>query len=174
MKNLTVCVLILLILSSCNGRREQEFKKAPEISEDQIINMNRYLLEKDNELIEAYAKRRGMEMKRSGTGLWYLVDGIGNDNRAEKGNTVTINYDLELLDGTLCYSSDTLGPKTFVIGKGQVEQGLEEGMLLMCEGDKATFILPPHLGHHLLGDENKIPSRAILVYRVELLKISTN
>jgi FKBP-type peptidyl-prolyl cis-trans isomerase len=52
-----------------------------------------------------------------------------------------------------------------------VESGLEEGILLLREGDKAKFILPPHLAHGLLGDDNKIPARSIIVYDLELLSL---
>jgi len=42
-------------------------------------------------------------------------------------------------------------------------------MLLMNKGAKAKFILPSHLAHGLLGDENKIPSNATVIYDIELL-----
>ena len=41
----------------------------------------------------------------------------------------------------------------------------------MKVGDIAKFILPSHLAFGLLGDEEKIPKRATLVYHVELLTI---
>ena len=41
----------------------------------------------------------------------------------------------------------------------------------MHEGDKARFIMPPHLAHGLLGDNHKIPARAIIIYEVELIKL---
>jgi FKBP-type peptidyl-prolyl cis-trans isomerase len=42
----------------------------------------------------------------------------------------------------------------------------------MHVGDKARLILPPHLAHGLLGDENRIPARSIIVYEIELLDIT--
>ena len=83
----------------------------------------------------------------------------------------TINYSISLLDGTECYNSDDSGPRQFKIGQGGVESGLEEGILFMHEGDKARFIMPPHLAHGLLGDNHKIPARAIIIYEVELIKL---
>ena len=41
----------------------------------------------------------------------------------------------------------------------------------MKVGDKAKFIIPSHLAFGLLGDENKIPKRATLVYDVELIDV---
>jgi len=82
-----------------------------------------------------------------------------------------LNYRISLLDGTLCYSSDSLGVKEFAIGHGGVESGLEEGILLLKVGDKARFIMPPFKAHGLLGDMKKIPARSIIVYEIELLKL---
>jgi len=52
-----------------------------------------------------------------------------------------------------------------------VESGLEEGILLLRVGDKATFIMPPHLAHGLQGDGDRIPARSIIMYDVLLLKV---
>ena len=60
----------------------------------------------------------------------------------------------------------------FKIGQGGVESGLEEAVLLMSVGDKGRFIMPPHLAHGLLGDNNKIPPRSIIVYQAELIKLT--
>jgi FKBP-type peptidyl-prolyl cis-trans isomerase len=48
---------------------------------------------------------------------------------------------------------------------------LEEGILLLKKGSKATFIMPPHLAHGLLGDDDRIPSRAILRYEIEVIDV---
>jgi FKBP-type peptidyl-prolyl cis-trans isomerase len=97
-------------------------------------------------------------------------NGSGAD--AQTGKQATLNYKVWLLDGTLCYSSEKSGPKKFRIGQGGVESGLEEGVLLLKVGDKARFIMPPHLAQGLIGDQDKIPPRSCIVYEVELVQIS--
>ena len=131
-----------------------------------------YVTEKDIELIENYIERRGWDMEVTESGLFYQIYEHGNGKKALNGKNVTINYVVSLLDGTICYDSENLGPKEFVIGKSNEESGLEQGVLMMRAGDKARFIMPPHLAHGLLGDENRIPARAIIVYEVELLDVS--
>ena len=42
---------------------------------------------------------------------------------------------------------------------------------MLKKGSKARFILPPHLAHGLIGDENRIPARAIIIYDIEVLSI---
>ena len=96
----------------------------------------------------------------------------GKGIKSKTGQIALLNYKISLLDGTLCYSSDSLGTKSFAIGHGGVESGLEEGILLLHEGDKARFIMQPFKAHGLLGDMDKIPARSIIVYDIELLRLT--
>jgi FKBP-type peptidyl-prolyl cis-trans isomerase FkpA len=125
----------------------------------------------DAERIENYSKRRNWDMKVTKSGLWFQIYEHGNGQLAKEGQIAILNYKITLLDGTLCYTSDSLGAKEFAIGHGGVESGLEEGILLLKAGDKARFIMPPYQAHGLLGDMKKIPARSIIVYEIELLKL---
>lgn len=138
------------------------------------MRINKYLVKKDADAIKGYIRRHGWNMQESQTGLWYEIIKKGNGPQALAGKSVTLSYNVWLLDGTHCYSSDTDGNKTFVIGKGGVETGLEQGILLLQEGDKARFIMPPHLAYGLIGDENKIPARSTIIYEIQVLKIFDN
>lgn len=140
-------------------------------NQEKLIEVNKILVKKDAEKITAFIERQGWIMNETQTGLWYMIYLRGNGAEAKPGLIATINYKISLLDGTMCYSSDDTGSRQFKIGQGGVESGLEEGILMMHEGDKARFIMPPHLAHGLLGDNNKIPARAIIIYEVELIKL---
>ena len=161
--------VILFIFVSCNNRSKEpiDTKKYKE----PLIKVNKYLVEKDQDNIAAYVERHGWKMEVSETGLWYNVSKNGTE-KATKNAIATINYKVKLLNNKHCYSSDSLGPKSFRIGQGGVESGLEEGILLMYKGDKARFIMPPHLAHGLLGDNNKILARATIIYEVELIELT--
>ncbi len=119
----------------------------------------------------AFNKQHNLHLKESETGLWYKIDKTGHGKTASEGRQITLKYKVSLLDGTPCYSSDSLGPKTFTVGKGGVESGLEEGVTMLREGDRAMFVLPPHLADGLPGDGDRIPARSIIVYEVEVLKL---
>lgn len=163
-------LFFLLFLLSCNGKDNQENnRKVLKHSKESLEEINKSLIEKDDHLIRSYVNRRGWNMKKSETGLWYMIIEKGDESKVVEGDIVKYNYKLRLFDGTLCYSSDDLGPKTIIVGQGGVESGLEEGLLLMSKGSKGRFILPPHLAHGLIGDENKIPARAIIIYDIEIL-----
>ncbi len=58
-----------------------------------------------------------------------------------------------------------------MVGKDNIESGLHEGILYLHVGDEATFILPSHLAHGLLGDNKRIPPKASVLYEIKLLSL---
>jgi len=169
-----ICICLLFIANGGCKKEEPRRLTRDDISrkKEVLVRVNKYLVKKDAELIESYTKRRGWEMELTESGLFYQIYERGNGLKAENGKLATIAYKLSLLDGTVCYSSDAQGPKKFQLGHSTEESGLEQGILMMHVGDKARLILPPHLAHGLLGDENRIPARSIIVYEIELLDIT--
>lgn len=161
-------LIVILVFSSCFQKKQEKdtIKKAFSIE-----NINKELVEKDKEAILSYINRKQWNMQVTKTGLWYMIYRKGNGIQATAGKQAVISYQVSLLDGTICYQSDSVSPKIFTIGQGGIESGLEEGILLLHKGDKAKFIMPPHLAYGLIGDENKIPGRATIVYDIEVLDI---
>jgi peptidylprolyl isomerase len=64
--------------------------------------------------------------------------------KANNGDAVSVHYTGRLVDGTTFDSSEGHEPLNFVIGKGQMIQGFEEGILGMSVGEKKTIQMPPH------------------------------
>lgn len=173
-KKYILIILCLSIFSACKQSSNPvlDEKKEQKISK-KLVEINKALVRQDKLRITGYLKRNNIEMKETGTGLWYSILKKGNGSRVKKGDRVNLDYAVSLLDGTKCYNSTQDGIKSFIVGKGGVESGLEEGIMLLHEGDKAKFILPPHLAHGLTGDGKKIPARAIIIYDIELISIQS-
>lgn len=138
---------------------------------DSLVQENRKLARTEDRAIEDYIERRKWDMKKSGSGLRYMIHEEGDGRKAEKGMVAKVNYRVELLSGRVCYSSDSSGAKSFLIGKDDEVTGLHEGIQYMREGGEAVFIMPAHLAHGLLGDTERIPMHATLVYHIELLEL---
>jgi FKBP-type peptidyl-prolyl cis-trans isomerase FkpA len=165
----------LIFFLSCGNREGNHIPPSSDGNNDKketMMEINKYLVKKESEIIESYVKRLGWDMNETESGLWYEIYHEGSGKKAHSGLEATITYTVELLDGTLCYEITNENPKTFLIGQGGVESGLEEGILLLQEGDKARFIMPPHLAHGLIGDDNKIPARATIIYDLTLISLS--
>ena len=171
-KKLTLIIFISLFifLLSC-AKKQNDKVDIPKDYKQKLEKINKVLVDKDAENIEQFIKRRGWEMKTTQSGLWYMVYKAGDGKKIKKNDFIEIKFKTWLIDGTLIYSSDSLGNKSFLVGQGGVEPGLEEGVLLLKEGSFARFILPPHLAHGLIGDGDKIPGRAIVVYDSELVNV---
>ncbi len=168
-----ISFLVICIFFSCNNN-EHKPKSVQEILsyQEPLVKVNQILVDRDSEKIASYCNRYNLNLKASGASLWYKIYHQGKGDSAKTGKVANINYKISLLNGKLCYTSDSLGPKSFKIGQGGVETGLEIGILKMREGDKAKFIMPPNLAWGLVGDENKIPARSIIIYDVELIKLT--
>lgn len=136
--------------------------------DDTLINYNKGISRNEDQEIMDYTTRYGWDVLTTSTGVRYLIYKQGTGMKVEKGAAVTIRYDLKLLTGKHIYSSDSMGPKEFAAGYGEVEAGLQEAVMLMRQGDRAKVIIPSRLGHGLLGDGKKIPPGATLVYDVEV------
>lgn len=127
---------------------------------------NRYLVKQEQDRIEDYIRRHQLDVVETGSGLRYAVLKNGRGEKVETGKHIQLAYEVKLLTGDRIYSSDADGPLSFIVGKGGVPSGLEEGILYLHEGDEAVFIIPSHLAYGLLGDDNRIPPRAALVYHI--------
>jgi len=162
--------IILFTVISCKQQDEKpDYRQVKEIQQE-LVDVNKILVQKDHDIIVSYAKRRGWDMQTTDAGLWYEIYHHGQGDSVRTGDMVSMEYSLSLLDGTVCYSSDSLGIKTFRVGKGGVESGLEMGVLMLRVGDKARFIMPPHLAHGLVGDDACIPARSIIIYDIAIVQ----
>jgi FKBP-type peptidyl-prolyl cis-trans isomerase FkpA len=165
--------LFLIFITGC-----ADDKKIPRSSsnirplDDTIVNYNKQILKTEYQEIEDFIERHKWKLKKSQTGLRYIIYSLGKGPKATPGKLVKINYSVSLLTGQELYNSKNLGSKEFVVGRGNIESGVEEGILLLRAGDKAKFIVPSHLAWGLLGDLDKVPERAALVYEIEILEIS--
>jgi FKBP-type peptidyl-prolyl cis-trans isomerase FkpA len=162
---LLVYSIMVLFLWSCNNRQENSvnLRKA---DKKELTELNSWLVQKDRERIQNYIERKNLQMKESLSGLWYLIKKEGTGNYFKDKDKIRMNFKCSLLDGSLCYSSETSGPKEIVLGRSELEAGLNEGLRMLKPGGEATFILPPFLAYGLLGDNKEIPSRATLVYDI--------
>ena len=162
--------LLLIAFLACG---EKTPKQQNPVSKSEMKNSmekaNRYLLNEEEEDIANYIKRHGLEMTSTGTGLRYQIMKQGSNKRIEKGERVTLEYELHSIAGDLIYSSDNDGVKSFVVGEGGVESGLEEAMNYLHRGDVAKLIIPYHLAYGLHGDDNRIPEYATLVYTIKII-----
>jgi FKBP-type peptidyl-prolyl cis-trans isomerase FkpA len=104
------------------------------------------------------------------SGLQYEIINETDGANPEAYDTVRVNYEGTLIDGTIFDSSFERGePVEFPLD--QVIPGWTEGIQLMSPGSRYKFYIPPELGY---GDQpvgGIIPANSVLIFDVELLDI---
>lgn len=169
LNNFFLLFLILILNASCNNQPAVEEKQFDERKyEEPFVKANKQAVATEDEQIDFYIKRHKWKMNKTGSGLRYAIYKNGDGRKAETGLIAVMDYSVKLITGVEIYSSAKDGLKEFLIGKGGVESGLEEGILLLRVGDHAKFIIPSHLGYGLLGDQNLVPPKSTLIYDVVL------
>lgn len=168
MRLCTIFLMFMLLLPGCRKPAKPTLK----ITREQLIHVNRRLIQNDSIVISEYNLQQNLSLSITPSGLWLQILEPGNGILPVSGQQVSIAFTLSLLDGTVCYTSAQSGLKKFVVGQGGVESGLEEAVMHLGRGGKAIALLPPHLAHGLVGDEDKIPARAIVRYDIEVVEIS--
>jgi len=107
------------------------------------------------------------ETKPNGLKITHVAPGTG----AKAGDNVSVLYAGKLQDGTEFDSSAKHGnePIDFVLGKGMVIKGWDEGLEGMQVGEKRVLVIPPSLGYGEQGAGGVIPPNATLTFEVELV-----
>jgi FKBP-type peptidyl-prolyl cis-trans isomerase len=101
-----------------------------------------------------------------------IEDGVvGSGRAAQTGDTVSVQYTGTLLSGEKFDSSYDHGGTPFkvTLGKGEVIQGWDQGLVGMKVGGKRKLRIPPELGYGEQGSPPTIPANASLVFDVALV-----
>ena len=98
--------------------------------------------------------------------------------KSTSGDYLSVHYNGTLYSDGKDFDSSILREEPFVfrIGRKQVIEGWEKGLLNMCVGERRKLVVPSELGYGNIGGYgsepmNKIQPNATLVYKVELLDI---
>lgn len=164
-------------------KTKAEFEKEREAMLKEREEMLKEKKETEETKIEEYLKNNKIRAKATATGLYYINKKTGSGAKAEPGKIVKVNYTGRLLDGRVFDSSiendgkeggltkTRYAPIEFVIGKGQVIPGWDEGIAKMNVGGKAKLVIPSHLAYAGRGSGPMIPPYTPLVFDVELIEV---
>ncbi len=138
------------------------------ISEPEEVNYEEYM-KKNQEYLDANAKRTGVITTSSGLQYEVLTEGKEDGKRPDATDLVRCHYTGTLIDGKIFDSSYNSGkPITFSLDG--VIRGWTEGLQYMKEGAKYRFVIPYHLGYGPSG-YGPIPPYSTLIFEVELIEV---
>jgi peptidylprolyl isomerase len=115
-------------------------------------------------------------MEKTPSGLSYEDTKPGTGGLPKSGQTCVMHYTGWLWQngqkGNKFDSSVDRGrPFEFMLGRGMVIKGWDEGVATMQIGGKRTLLIPPDLGYGARGAGGVIPPNATLLFEVELLSV---
>lgn len=170
-------IIAAVFIVSCSSKEQKQEDNALPYSvvmqenTEQTIKINQEMIDVNRDVVEKYISRHNWEMTETEIGLYYMIYKSTNDAPIESGDTVVFSFKTSLMNGEVLYDSESTGNRKMVIDRNQEEAGLNEGFKLLKKGEKAYFILPPHLAFGVAGDSYKIPPYSVLVYDVEVVDI---
>jgi FKBP-type peptidyl-prolyl cis-trans isomerase len=124
-------------------------------------------IQKEADFLVENGKKPGVHI--TATGLQYEVIEEGTGARPTAFDTVKVNYEGKLTDGTVFDSSYMWGePAEFPLDR--VIPGWTEGIQLMSVGSKYRLCIPSELAYGSQGG-GPIPPYSALIFEVELLDI---
>jgi len=168
--NFLIKIVQVQSLTDAIAERNAELAK---VKAAEVVQENKYIA--DNKMV----------VKTTPSGLKYIITKASLKPKPLNGDTVRVNYTGKLLSGQVFDSSiaavaqqaglqqpgRTYEPIKFALGKSEVIKGWDEGLLLLNEGAKATFIIPSSLAYGEQGGGDVIPPFSTLVFNVELVSV---
>ena len=146
---------------------------------DAVAQFNAFVNDKEDRIKDAKEKDSKFlenvvaDMDKTESGLYYKIIRTGNGKSPLAGSNVSVHYRGMLMDGSEFDSSYQRNePINFVLGKGQVISGWDEGIALLNKGASAKLVIPSVLAYGSSGAGGVIPPDATLVFEVELLDFS--
>tara|TARA_B100002052_G_C15846423_1_gene582743 strand:+ start:44 stop:523 length:480 start_codon:yes stop_codon:yes gene_type:complete len=103
-------------------------------------------------------------------GLHYKILESGNQQFPQLGDTLSVEYVGQLLNGREFDRNYTNQPFNLVLGSGEVIQGWELGLPYIDEEGKIILIIPSGLAYGNTST-NSIPENSVLIFRIKLLEI---
>jgi peptidylprolyl isomerase len=98
---------------------------------------------------------------------------VGTGKTPTLSELVYVHYTGTLEDGTVFDSSYSHGrPIKFLVGRGKVIEGWDEGIMSMRVSGVRELVVPPELGYGPMG-HGDIPGNAWLHFKCELVSMNT-
>lgn len=101
------------------------------------------------------------------TGLRFQVIEAGSGRRPTRQDAVRVTYEGRLADGTVIDSAAE--PVGLLVA--QTVPGFTEALLMMNEGGRYRFWIPPRLGYGAQGYRGVVPPEATLDFTLTLIRV---
>ncbi|MHA4810648.1 FKBP-type peptidyl-prolyl cis-trans isomerase [Flavitalea flava] len=133
--------------------------------------------EKDREVaaVESYLSKEKITAEKTTKGTYVVVQSVGDGTQVDSGKQVSVRYTGKLLPSGKVFESNMTGPTTepfkFVVGKGQIIQGWDDGLRKFKKGGKGTLYIPAFLAYDQRPGPGQKPFEN-LIFEVEIVDVT--
>ncbi|MFK5958406.1 MAG: gliding motility-associated peptidyl-prolyl isomerase GldI [Lutibacter sp.] len=167
--------IISLTIISCSDKiaRKPVVRKTATFMKESVLHNKSLILEEENAFKKLIKLDSLSTYVSSSNGFWYTVEEKDSSNKymPKFGDELTYTYEVYDINNSIIYTSEEIGEQVYFVDQQEIVEGLRNGLKLMSEGDKFTFLFPSHKVFGYLGDQKKISINQPLIYKVQLNKI---
>ena len=128
--------------------------------------------QKDENALIDYAVDKNLDVKKTASGMYYIIHKEGVGENYISGQPVNAHYQGYFLDGKVFDSSYKRGtPLTFNVG--QMIPGWNEALMTMNSGTKAQLLIPSSLAYGARGFPGFVPPNTPLIFDLETLPLGS-
>lgn len=174
MKKLFIVPLLILGILAASCSQQQARRPVSQSSGTfmkESIARNKKLVANEETQIDSIIKSNPqIKYIASDKGYWYHYDmeNTTDSIRPKRGDVAFFDYEIKDLQGNVIYTQAELKPQVYYVDKQNIMMGLRDGIKLMNEGEKVTFLFPSHMGFGYHGDNNRIGTNQPLICTVTL------
>ena len=141
-----------IFLISCADDNDNDLIDFTEVNEQEIL---------------AYIAENNLDATRSDSGLYYVIDEVGNGNAITTTSDVILIYKGYYTDDFIFDESDNKG---FAFNLQQnLITGIIEGVQYFNYGGTGTLLIPSHLAYGSV-DNGLVPAGSVLIFDIEVLE----
>jgi len=165
--------IIFVGCSKVEPRRPIDPKPSTTILKETITQSKRLNKIENDKIYSIIQKDSINNYTVSPNGFWYVYNTKIEENTPtpKSGDVVSLQYNIQDLEGNIIYSEEELGIKTYKVDEEDFIFGLQIGIKLMKIGETITFVIPSYNAFGILGDGKKIGINTSIKSTVTLINI---
>lgn len=169
-------IIITMLCIACSQEQKQRHRM---LTKKEHTELNKKMFLRDSLLITRYCISHDLDSLPTSNGVWLTITKNGNNDTIRQGEKICINYVIsDMLSGEIYYRTDSAidkrpidKPYIIQAAMGQTISGIDDILTMLTDGSEATLVLQPDKAYGLLGDEDRINGRRLLVYKIRTEKL---
>ncbi len=139
------------------------------LQSEKIAKMKKENLDKGKKYLAQNRLKKGVKVSKSGLEYEVIKKAKAKGKKPEASSIVVVDYEASLIDGTV-FDSTYKRKMPAHLSMINIIEGLQEGLLMMQEGDKYRFTFPSELAYKEEGVA-EVPPNSVIIFEIELKKV---